>query len=34
MLSYLHEMWITARVSDSKMVNSVVEGMQGVVIGG
>jgi hypothetical protein len=33
MLSYLHMMWITAKVNDSNMVNSVVEGIQRVVIG-
>jgi hypothetical protein len=27
-------MWITAKIDDSKMVNAVGEGMQGVVIGG
>jgi hypothetical protein len=34
MLSYLHIMWITARINDSDMVNAVGEGMQGVAIGG
>jgi hypothetical protein len=34
MLSYLHIMWITARINDSNMVNAVGEGMQGVAIGG
>jgi hypothetical protein len=34
MLSYLHKMWITAKINDNNMVNAVVEGMQGVVIGG
>jgi len=34
MLSYLHIMWITAKINDSNTVNSVGEGMQGVVIGG
>jgi len=34
MLSYLHMMWITAKIDDSKMVNAVGEGMQGVVVGG
>jgi len=34
MLSYLYKVWITAKVNDSKMVNSVGEEIQGVVIGG
>jgi hypothetical protein len=34
MLSYLHIMWITARINNSNMVNAVGEGMQGVAIGG
>jgi len=34
MLSYLYKVWITANVNDSNTVNSVGEGMQGVVIGG
>jgi hypothetical protein len=34
MLSYLYKVWVTAKVNDSKMVDAVGDGMQGVVIGG
>ncbi len=34
MLSYLCKVWIIAEVDDSRMVNSVEEGIQGVVVVG